>query len=93
MAQLTKAARAFRDLYREQGLAVFAQCRQLGDMAQAIEVDIGPAEDGDHLFTGQLFPGNKLFQTGERQCAGRFRDRTGVFKDILHGGTDLVDAD
>ena len=93
MAQALEAAGSFGDVDREQGLAILAQRGQLRDMAQAVKIDIGAAEDGDQLPPADPLALHILLEAGQGQRARRLRDGAGVFKNILYRRADLIHAD
>ena len=85
--------RFLRDGHRQDGLALFTDFRALRDIAQAIEVHVGPTEGGHQVFILDLFALDVLLDTSHAERTGRFGDGAGVFKDILDGGADFVGGD
>ena len=60
-------------------------------MAQAVEVHVGTAVDGNQGLAFAVFAGDIGFQTGQNQCAGRFGDAAGVVEDVFDGAADGID--
>ena len=93
VAQGAKTAGAFGNRGANQRLPLFTQRGQFGDMAQPVKVHVGAAENGDKAPVLQVLPLDILFQPGQGQCPGRFRDGAGILEYILDRGADLVDVD
>ena len=69
------AARLLGDRHRQQRLAPLAQFGALGDVAEAVEVEVGAGIDGDEDATARLAQGllarGIFLQAGEADGAGR----------------------
>ncbi|MCY1175150.1 hypothetical protein D9M73_153740 [compost metagenome] len=93
LAERLEAARLLGDGNGNDGFAAFTQLGTLGNMAQAVEVDVGTGVDGYQGLAVNAFELDVLLDPGHAQCAGRFGDRAGIVVDILDGCTDFVSAD
>ncbi len=88
--EVQKAARLLRYDGCQQRLALGADIRALRHVPQAIEIHVGAAIDGDDALVAPALPGHELLDAGNGERSGGLDDRTGIFKYILDGGTDLV---
>ena len=82
-----------RDRDGQQGFAPFADLGALGDVAQAVEVEVGAGIDGNQGAAFEPALGGIALQPGQRHAAGGLRHRAGPVEDVLHGGADLVRRD
>src|SRR5262249_35665214 len=79
-ARLAEAARALRDRDREDPLALLAELGALGDVAEAVEVDVGAAHDRDERALGvsARLARDPFLHPRHRQRAGRLGDHARV---------------
>src|SRR5690606_35229620 len=68
------------------------QLGTLGNVAQPVEVDVGPRVDAHQYLAGGAIALDVLLDPGNGQCAGGLGDRAGVVVDILDRRTELVGA-
>ena len=85
-----EAAGAFGDGNGENAFVAFAQFAAFGNVAQAVEVHVGAAVDGNQGLPFAVFAGDIGFQAGQSQCAGRFGDAAGVVEDVFQRAADVV---
>ena len=62
-------------------------------MAQPVEVDVGAARDGDEPLAAPAGPRHVLLDARHRERAGRLRDRTRIFEQVLDRGAGFVGVD
>ena len=93
LAEGPEAAGPLRDLHGQQRLPVLADAGPLGDVAQPVEVHVGPAVDRHQR--GVAPPGglHMALDARHRQGARRLHDGAGVLEHVADGGADLVVGD
>src|ERR1019366_5229786 len=92
-AKTPEAAALFGDGDGEQRLALLADFGTLGDEAQAVEVHVGAAGDGDvglALLAALL---HVLLDRRDAERSGRLEDAARVFEDILDRGAPRIGID
>ena len=92
-AEAQEAAGLLGNLHREQRLALGADVGPLGHVPQPVEVHVGAAVQRDQRALAALLARDVLLDAGDRERAGRFRDRAVVLEDVLDRGADLVGGD
>ena len=93
LAKTLEATPCFGDGDRKQGFAVFADFGALGDEAQAVEIHVRAAGDGDQGLAFAALLGHILLDRRHTQRARRLEDAAGVFKHILDRGADRIGVD
>ena len=93
VAEAAEAALLLRDGDRQQHLGVRAGLGALGDVAQAVEVEVGAALDGHQRAPVRGVALDPPLESGDAERAGRLGDRPRVLVDVLDRGADLVGAD
>ncbi len=73
-----------------QRLARFANLGALGNEAQAIEVDVGAAQDRDERLIVRALTFHPRLHASDRERAGGLHDRARVVEDVLDRRADLV---
>ncbi len=86
-------ARPLGQRHGEDGLALLAHLGALGDEAQAVEVGVGAAGDGDELLVADLLARHVRLGAGDGDRARRLEDRARVLEDVLDRGADRVGVD
>ncbi|MNS98298.1 hypothetical protein D3C72_1326620 [compost metagenome] len=76
----------------QQGLGALADLGPLGDVAQAVEIDVGARVDGHQGAASGISRGPDL-HARERDGARRFGHGAHVVEDVLHRRADLVRVD
>ena len=92
-AEALEGAALLRNRHGEQGLALFAELRPLCHEAQAVEVHVGAAGDGDESLPFELVFGRVLLGAGHAQGAGRLEDAARILEHILDRCADGVGID
>lgn len=87
-----KAPGTLGDRNSEARLTVFAERRTLGDIAQLIEIHVGPGCDRDQR-PALLLASLPRLQAGERQSARRLENRARIDEDVLDRCANLVVVD
>jgi hypothetical protein len=93
LAERLEAARLLGNGHGNDRFAAFAQLGALGDMAQAVEIDVGAGLDGHECLALDLVLFDVLLDARSTQGARRLGDRTGVVVDVLDRRTDFVGAE
>ena len=93
LAEPTQASGAFGDGHREQALALLAELSSFGDVTQAVEIHVGAAHHRREPSARGPLAIDPALQARHRERAGRLRDGSGVFEDVLDRGADLVGGD
>lgn len=93
--ELGEGAGTLRDRDGEEGFFVLAHGGALGDEAEAVEVHVGAAGDGDEpaVRVGRRVARDPFFETGERQRARGLDDGPRVLEHVLDGCARLVRGD
>src|SRR5690606_29167331 len=78
-AELKEAALLLGDLHRQQHLAAGAQVGTLGDVAQAVEVDVGATVDRYHALAVPVLARDELLHAGHTQRTGRLGHGARIF--------------
>ena len=89
-AEALQAAGPFRNRDGEDGLAVLAELGALGNEAQAVEVEVGPAGDGDDGLALEPVLLDVGLGAGHGQRAGRLEHGARILEDILGRGADVI---
>ena len=92
-AEGEEAAGAFGDGDGEQAFALFADFGALGDVTQAVEVDVGAGDDVDKGEVLATLFGRPFFAAGGSDGTGGFGDSAGVVKEVFHRRADFIGAD
>ena len=87
---MPETAGTLRDGDGEQRLALAADVGALGDVAQAVEVDVGAGENRDQGLVAGLPARGVIFQAGNGERPRGLGDRARVLVDIQDRRTDLV---
>ncbi len=74
-------------------LAVLADLRAFGDVAQAVEIEVGATVDRDEASGPRSTTGAKCLEAGQRERARRLGDSPSVLEDVLDGGADRIGVD
>src|SRR5690606_14776083 len=94
LAEAQELALPFRDLDRDQRLAVLAELGPLGDVHQPIEVHVRAARDRDVVLAlTALLALQPALQARDGERAGRLHDDAAVLENVLDRGADLVRLD
>ena len=91
--ELEKTAALFGDGHGENTFVAFAQFAAFGNVAQAVEIHVGAAGDGDEGLVLDAVAGGIGFQAGKGERAGGFGDAAGVVEDVFDGAADGVGID
>src|SRR5690606_5725632 len=75
------------------GFARFANVGAFGNEAQAVEVHVGAAGDGDELLVLELLAFGVGLEARHGQRAGGFKNAARVLEYVLDGGADGVGVD
>lgn len=73
----------------EQSFLLLTEQGTLGHKAQTLKVHVGARGDGNAGLVCQLVFPKPLLAPSHSESSCRFDDRTGVFENVLYGGTDL----
>ena len=88
-----KAAGFFGNRHGENAFVTFAQFAALGNVAQAVEIHVGAAGNGNQGLALRPIAGDIGFEAGQRQCAGGLGDAAGVVVDIFDGAANGIGVD
>src|SRR3546814_13235492 len=88
-----EAARLLGDGDGDDRLALLAQLGALGDVAQAVEIDVGAGVDAHQHLAADAFALDVFLDPGHGQRTCRLGDRAGIVVDILDRRADLVGTD
>ncbi len=92
-AEVEEGPLALGDGHRQHALALLANLAALGDVAQAMEVDVGAGQNGRHPATLHLLPLAVGLEAGQGQGSRRLGDGAAVVEDVFQRGADLVVGD
>ncbi|RMW23417.1 hypothetical protein ALO97_05610 [Pseudomonas syringae pv. tagetis] len=92
-AERLEAARLLGDGHGNDRFAAFAQLGALGNVTQAVKVDVGPGVDRHQRLAADAALFDVFLDPGHAQRARRLGDRAGVVVDILDRSANLVGAD
>ena len=92
-AELAKRARSFGDRDAQQRFPCFADLRPLRDEAQAVEVHIGAAQQGDEMLIASPRSLDVRLESCNGQRAGRLDDGSRIVKDVFDRAADLIVVD
>src|SRR5690606_2795312 len=90
LAEGLEAARLLGNGHGDDRFTLLAQLGTLGDVAQAVKIDIGAGVDGDQHLAGDAFAGNVFLDARDAQRTGWLGDRAGVLVDVLDRRAQLV---
>ena len=91
--EFEEAAAFFGDGNGENAFVAFAQFAAFGNVAQAVEIHVGAAGDGDKGLVLDAVAGGIGFQAGKGERAGGFGDAAGVVENVFDGAADGVGVD
>ena len=74
----------------EDAFVAFAQFAAFGNVAQAVEVHVCAAVDGDEGAAFAGFAGDVGFEAGQGERAGGFGDAAGIVVDVFDRAADVV---
>jgi len=77
----------------QERLAPLADLGPLGDVAQAVEIEVRAAVDRHEGAVAKAVLGGVALQPRQRHSAGRLGDGARLVEDVLHGRADLVGRD
>ena len=88
--ELEEAAGLLGNRHGKNAFIAFGQLAALGNVAQAVEIDVGAAGDGNQGLSLRLLAGDVGFEAGQGQRAGGLADAAGVVENIFKRTTDGV---
>ena len=88
--ELEEAAGLLGNRHGKNTFVAFAQLAALGNVAQAVEIDVGTAGDGNQGLAMRLLAGDIGFEAGQGQRAGGLADAAGVVENIFERAADGV---